>query len=73
MLHPKVKEFWEKRGCRILFSSYELFDFHYILDDGIATIAILYKADHLPDTYYWNNEKLSEAEMLRIVKLEAFL
>jgi hypothetical protein len=78
MLHPDIIAFWEKKGCTIE-SRCDMEIWHEdMVWDAVNgnvieyTIGITFLSER-PDIYYWNNEEYSEAEILKILKLKAFM
>ena len=74
-MHPTIKEFWGQTGivesavwnCNINHTIWNIYDFDYTI---LLTIAI---NDEHGLRYFYDNKSFSEIEMLKLIKLKAFI
>jgi hypothetical protein len=84
-IHPDISLYWEERGCQIepRLDSYALANnatthtmlFDAVKDDAVieATVALVF-ADETPTIYYDpDGREWNESEIIRVMKLKAFL
>lgn len=80
-LHPDIRKFWEQQATSIMKGNigvYAIEDTMNWTNRRVLTVCYfdLSKADiddYSRATYYYNDNKYTEAEMLRVIKLKAFV
>ncbi len=79
-MHPEIKEFWAKIGLVdfTLSAPTQYYVVEFYNSNLCITIAEVWNGGsqdgpEQPAKYFYNNEQYSEGEMLKIIKLKAFL
>lgn len=75
-MHPEIEKFWNEAGYEVERGSYEDYVYYTSKLRIASPFAIVYKDGETPTKYFlhdWGNRIYSESEMLKIIKLKAFL
>lgn len=80
-IHPDIRAFWEYGGYTVkprfptamMMEDYTAMFWDQVKDKVIKQTVAFTSRDGSPTVYYLDGEQYVEAEMLRIIKLKAFL
>lgn len=71
-MHPEIERFWNRKIFRCKDPGIGKTGFLYYYMDASGIQHIVAEFNNVT-TYYWDNKKYSEEEMLKIIKLKAFI
>jgi hypothetical protein len=74
-MHPDIKKFWEDIGTvEISMDAYLNYDCWYVKIENILPHQIIARRwRHNPIQYFFGDKEYTEQQMLRMIKLKAFL
>lgn len=72
-MHPEIKEFWEKTGHKLVGpTAIDSWEIYIKLETWLGSAFKIETVCH-GDRYRFENEWYSEEEMLKLIKLKAFI
>lgn len=72
-MHSEIEKFWRNKGYSINIATNTLYKSYYNDDFYYVSMAIIYNKNRYKNCYYFNGKEYTEKEMLKIIKLVAFL
>ena len=76
-LNPQIEKFWIESGYRIRFTVFKYGKMYQVFWEALKEkelpVPFCYMYSESKPIYYWKNNKYTEDQMLRIIKLKVFI
>jgi hypothetical protein len=74
-MHPDIQQFWKETYDTIYLTEFDDIVYWYVIRNLAAspTIAKCIRGSDKPVVYYFDDQEYTEEQMLRLIKLKAFL